>query len=1039
MAKVSFEQIVTAPPAMLVFKNAENCIDNNLSVTPSIGVSYADKKRVIQFSAPGTFIIEYDDECCDAVEFEFTETDYGGSEALGADCTAPLFVEPCGSNDLLQLILDAIKDTSKEEQTLLKNIVDVVTEIKVVIEDESDETQAALASIIAKVDQIISDNSAGIDEIKDVVEELILAVEANGVSLENIDGSLADILAEIESQMRVDFEVLPFCVLDSSGASVPNKIIKLEKKYSNTGALVESKVVVSDITSDGVEAAYPLGAGEVIGPCGSDGLLEDILNAINNTSAAEQVLLGDIVKAVDEVGVLLKSESDETQVALSGILAKIQESIDKNSLDLGALSVLIEELITESLEQGLSLDEINSDLDNILSELKAQVRVDFEWLPLCVLDGDGVKVPNTLVRSERRYTSTGALSSSVIQPVILGDDGAESDYVLLSTDKIGECPQQQNCIVTTDEECFVDAEGVYVRTKAYRKIDCDLNIVDKKSIVTDIGMCSSYSLGEEIDTTTLKPACCIEGLQMPEDVNPTKATVLGAKEATDLSVKVTYSGGPLLVDWGDGTIDTLSSGVSYRHNHTSPFTGDIKIVSYICDPVSISSLELHSNSNDSWFFDIARLEELDIKESILIGGNSVFGDIGNLSKDMTGSVSIYGTNTISGDVSTLPQGLTGRIYITGHNTISGDVSGFPQELTDLIIIAGQNTISGDVSGLPQMLTDRVYVAGQNTLSGDISGMPQGLTHSIYVTGQNTISGDISGTPQGLTVVFSVHGYNTITGDISGAPQGVKEQFMLYGNNTVSGDVSGLPSDIGQYLRVYGQNTLSGDVSGLPRGITKEITIAGNNTLTGDVSGFPRNISKRLLINGENTISGDVSGLPQGITDSLLIHGENTISGDIAGSPQGLTDGFYIGGQTTLSGDISGAPQGLKVELVVLGANTISGDVSGIPRDLVKRASIYGYNTISGDVSDFPSNLKEATIAGRSTIASASPFWSTEMDYLKLTGTTATQQTFDNLLQGALDSGESNNSLILNYSTLSATDSTIVGQLQSRGWEVVGFS
>lgn len=129
---------------------------------------------------------------------------------------------------------------------------------------------------------------------------------------------------------------------------------------------------------------------------------------------------------------------------------------------------------------------------------------------------------------------------------------------------------------------------------------------------------------------------------------------------------VTSQGGGV-VNWGDGTTTTLTSGTnSLSHTYTG----------YSSAVVTVSEAQ--------------RITQLTYNASTASLGCTAFA----LPRALT-SLFLGDYNTLSGNVSGLPRGLT-YLYVFGSNTLSGDVSGLPSGLTYLNVF-GSNTISAYTS------------------------------------------------------------------------------------------------------------------------------------------------------------------------------------------------------------------------------------------------------------------------------------------------------------------------------------------------------
>ena len=317
------------------------------------------------------------------------------------------------------------------------------------------------------------------------------------------------------------------------------------------------------------------------------------------------------------------------------------------------------------------------------------------------------------------------------------------------------------------------------------------------------------------------------------------------------------------IDWGDG-IETFPPGITkINHIYSSPYTGQIKILSTNLTTITSFNSETNPHNSQSLWTTTSELQKLDGLLSLNVqNSNGLFitGDVNNLPTTLT-SLIVY-NNNLSGDTSNLPQFLT-LMAIYGTNTISGDTSGFPSTLTSVLDLQGNNTVSGDTSNLPSMLTtSTMIIRGQNTISGDTSGLP--AVRQLRITGNNTISGSVLNLPSSL-VICEIDGFNTINGDISTVPPNI-QIFLCDGNNTISGDITTLPLT-SRSINIQGLNTITGDLFLLPPLITGLRINGSNNTFSYSSSGriWASNYTGLFI----QTTGGSWPGFNSTETDNLL--------------------------------------------------------------------------------------------------------------------------------------------------------------------------
>jgi len=288
---------------------------------------------------------------------------------------------------------------------------------------------------------------------------------------------------------------------------------------------------------------------------------------------------------------------------------------------------------------------------------------------------------------------------------------------------------------------------------------------------------------------------------------------------------------PYYIDWGDG-IESFPAGTSdIFHTYSSPYTGQIKILSTDLSSITQFKSETNPHNSQSLWTSTSELEKLDQLDDLRASpenGLFITGNVLNLPRTITNLV-VY-NNDLNGTTFDLPQFLT-LMAIYGINTISGDTSGFPSTLTLTLDLQGNNTVSGDTSNLPSMLTtSTMIIKGQNTISGDTSDLPS--VRQLRITGFNTISGSVLNLPSSF-IICEIDGLNTISGDISTVPPNI-QVFVIKGGNTITGDITTLPLTT-RAITIKGFNTLTGDLFLLPPLITS-FDIRGNSTFSYSSSG-----------------------------------------------------------------------------------------------------------------------------------------------------------------------------------------------------------
>ena len=308
------------------------------------------------------------------------------------------------------------------------------------------------------------------------------------------------------------------------------------------------------------------------------------------------------------------------------------------------------------------------------------------------------------------------------------------------------------------------------------------------------------------------------------------------------------------INWGDG-IELFPAGSSIIfHTYSSPYTGQIKILSTDLTTITSFTSKTNPHNSQSLWTSTIELKKLDGLLSLdAIPGNGLFitGDVKDLPRTIITLVSA--NNNLSGDTSDLPR-FVSTINITGSNTISGDTFDLPRFPTT-IAISGNNIISGDTSGFPNSLTSTLDLQGDNTVSGDTSDLPRMLTSStMIIRGDNTISGDTSDLPSVRQI--RIGGNNQISGTVLNLPRSLRI-CEIDGDNTISGSISTVPPNIEIFL-MLGDSAVSGNITTLPLS-SRAIQIEGSNTLTGDLFLLPPLIISLLVRGGNNTFSYSSSG------------------------------------------------------------------------------------------------------------------------------------------------------------------------------------
>ena len=300
--------------------------------------------------------------------------------------------------------------------------------------------------------------------------------------------------------------------------------------------------------------------------------------------------------------------------------------------------------------------------------------------------------------------------------------------------------------------------------------------------------------------------------------------VINAVACTTFNMTMTYAGGSITVDWGDGTSTTNSA---FNKTYASPFTGTIKITGNL-DKVTY----FQSTSNTGIYIDLKEFWKFTILNNLDLRGNCF----------------------INNSVAEIPRVTTTLFFNNLPNlTITGNASDLPRVTSNLTLQSLTNlTMTGNASDLPRV-TNTLYLFSlpNLTMTGNISDLPR-VTTSLYLQSLPNL---------------------TMTGTASDLPR-VTNQLYLQNlpNLTMTGNISDLPRVTNQlYLQNLPNLTITGNASDLPR-VTNILNFNNlpNLTMTGNISDLPRVTNTLYLISLPNlTMTGNASDLPLS-TDVYLI-------------------------------------------------------------------------------------------------------------------------------------------------------------------------
>jgi hypothetical protein len=175
-----------------------------------------------------------------------------------------------------------------------------------------------------------------------------------------------------------------------------------------------------------------------------------------------------------------------------------------------------------------------------------------------------------------------------------------------------------------------------------------------------------------------------------------KWLVLSTASVTTANLQInTKTGGQWLVNWGDGNVDVVNSGVYKTHTYSTAYVGNVLV-----KPQSggLNNIDGFSTNVGSWNFDLSVfLKVPNMTNQLYISGNSM---------------------AISGNLSSVPSGLTNQLYISGNSmAISGNLSSIPSGLTNQLVFSGAlMTITGDIKTSAPLATYYYYYTPLSTIS-----------------------------------------------------------------------------------------------------------------------------------------------------------------------------------------------------------------------------------------------------------------------------------------------------------------------------------
>ena len=159
-----------------------------------------------------------------------------------------------------------------------------------------------------------------------------------------------------------------------------------------------------------------------------------------------------------------------------------------------------------------------------------------------------------------------------------------------------------------------------------------------------------------------------------------------------------------IIDWGDGTIETVSSSTSLNKTHTygSLFTGYVKI-KCVSSNIFTNLDRLHSDKGH-WDFNLSVFEPFDDIDYLYFRGNTmpITGNLSSINSVSGSLLYLNGTAmTVTGDLSSVHTSLY-QVYLIGSlMTLTGNLSHFESfsNIGFLYLIGSSMTVSGDLNSL----------------------------------------------------------------------------------------------------------------------------------------------------------------------------------------------------------------------------------------------------------------------------------------------------------------------------------------------------
>jgi hypothetical protein len=219
-----------------------------------------------------------------------------------------------------------------------------------------------------------------------------------------------------------------------------------------------------------------------------------------------------------------------------------------------------------------------------------------------------------------------------------------------------------------------------------------------------------------------------------------------------------YHTGRLKIDWGDGNIETITSGSWYNASHDYGSTGsyDVSIIGdYSSDLLYLTVMsQSHISMTTNQVAKLSNLQRLrtsslanftgDIDEFVVltdltdvrIDNSGVTGDILGFASSPNLNTLVLTNTSVDGDIVSLASIPAMRIFQASNTSISGNVSNI-SSLSNLFVFETSNTnILGDINSFSSISGIASIIAVNTSLTGDIGNL-NSCPNLIYMYLTNT--------------------------------------------------------------------------------------------------------------------------------------------------------------------------------------------------------------------------------------------------------------------------------------------------------------